>query len=176
MITMQKPRIRGGLLFFMIALGGPGCAAESELDSPDTPRSELPADLAREWYTGSLSAIQYYDRDSGEWQDPSGEGFYIIFEEDGSYESGAVINSIVAGCEMRLLGTEVGTATLAGDELTLHRHWVTTSVTNTCGDEGKRTQGEATTRLSWSVDVDETGLEWLSLVHEDGSVERYRPW
>jgi hypothetical protein len=30
--------------------------------------------------------------------------------------------------------------------------------------------------VTWSVDVDETGLEWLSLVHEDGTVERYRRW
>jgi hypothetical protein len=173
---MQMQRIRGGLLFFTVALGALGCAADPELESPDTPRSELPAELARDWYTGTLSSIQYYDRDSGEWQDPSGEGFYMILRGDGSYESGAVINSIVAGCEMRLLGTEVGTATLAGNELTLHRHSVTTRVTNSCGNDGERTQGEATTRLTWSVDPDDSGLEWLSLVHEDGSVERFRPW
>ncbi len=178
---MHTHRIVGGLLFVAV-LGGAGCASEEALpspgssDAPDTPRSEPPADLAGEWFTGSLSSIQYYDRNSGEFANPSGEGFYIIFDADGAYESGAVIDSIVSGCEMRLLGTEVGTASLAGSELTLHRHWVTTHVTNTCGNDGDRTQGQATTRLTWSVDIDETGLEWLSLTHEDGSVERYRRW
>ncbi|HUQ00846.1 MAG TPA: hypothetical protein VM261_00065 [Kofleriaceae bacterium] len=44
-------------------------------DGLDTPRSELPAALAGDWFTGTLSSIQYYDRDTGAWQNPSGSGF-----------------------------------------------------------------------------------------------------
>lgn len=146
------------------------------LPSPDTPRTAPPAAVAGDWFTGSLSTIQYYDRYTGEWQNPSGSGFYFIFEPDGAYETGAVIDSTVAGCTMRLLGTEVGTVVHDGDRLTLHRHWVKTHVTSSCGDDGERTQGEATRTVTWSVDVDDAGVTWLSLVHPDGAVERYRRW
>lgn len=145
-------------------------------DGLSTPRSELPAPLAGDWFTGTLSSIQYYDRDTGEWQNPSGSGFYYIFGADGAYETGAVIDSTVGGCTLRLLGNENGTVTLDGDALTLYRHQVTTHVTNTCGNDGDRTQGEAVRSLAWSVDVDTDGITWLSLTHDDGSVERYHRW
>lgn len=150
-----------------------GCGGEGE---PETPRSTISSDLAGAWFTGTLSTIQYYDRDSGEWLDPSGEGFYFIFGRDGSYETGAVINSTVAGCTMRLLGNETGTIVQDGDELTVYRHRIKTHVENSCGNDGERTQGEATRLMSYFIEEDENGLPWLHLVHEDGSVERYRPW
>lgn len=145
-------------------------------DGLSTPRSELPAALAGDWFTGTLSSIQYYDRDTGAWQNPSGSGFYYVFGDDGAYETGAVIDSTVAGCNMRLLGNETGTVTIDGDRLTLYRHQVTVHVTSSCGNDGDRTQGEATRDLDWSVDVDTDGITWLSLVHDDGSVERYHRW
>jgi hypothetical protein len=181
MLTMHK-HIIGGLFAFAVFTGaghvedaGAGPSAGTQ-GAPDTPRSKLPVELAGDWFTGSLSTIQYYDRRTGEFANPSGQGFYMIFGAGGTYESGAVISSIVSGCEMRLLGAENGTASLAGRQLTLHRHRVTTRVTSTCGRSGDRTQGPATTRVTWSVDIDDSGLEWLSLTHENGSVERFRRW
>lgn len=151
-------------------------ACTDDGSSPDTPRSAVPAELAGAWFTGNLSSFQYYDEQTGEWQNPSGSGFYFILDEDGDYETGAVIDSTVAGCTMRLLGTEVGTVTVADDQLTVYRHWVTTHVTNTCGNDGDRTQGQETRVLAWSVEPDASGLDWLTLVHSDGAVESYRRW
>ncbi|MCC6622669.1 MAG: hypothetical protein IT385_15510 [Deltaproteobacteria bacterium] len=145
-------------------------------DSPDTPRGELPAELVGSWFNGSLSSIQYYDRVSGRWQDPSGSGFYFIFDADGGYETGAVIDSTVSGCTMRLLGNETGTVTRDADRLTVYRHQIKVHVTNSCGDSGERTQGRATRTLTWWIEIDELGLDWLVLVHDDGAVERYRRW
>src|SRR5690242_20364965 len=105
-----------------IVLGASGCMSGEP--SPETPRSALPEGLAGEWFTGSLSSIQYYDRNTGEWQDPSGSGFYFVFDPDGFYETGAVIDSTASGCTLRLLGTEVGTVTIQDDQLTVYRHWV----------------------------------------------------
>jgi len=149
--------------------GGPG-------GGPATPRSPLPAELVGAWFTGTLSSIQYYDRVTGQWQNPSGSGFYFIFEADGRYETGAVIDSTVSGCNMRLLGTETGTVTRDEDLLTVYRHWVKVKVTNTCGDDGERTQGQATSLVTWAIETDESGLDWLVLSHADGAIERYRRW
>lgn len=142
----------------------------------DTPRSEVPAPLAGDWFTGSLSTIQYYDETTGQFADPSGEGFYFIFGSDGIYETGAAINSTVSGCTARLLGDERGTLVVDGPNITVYRDYVTVQVTNTCGNSGTRTQGAETRQLTWSVRRDESNLEWLDLRHTDGSVETYRRW
>lgn len=163
-------------ILFALSLSLAACGGGVGDDDLDTPRTEITSPLAGEWFTGTLSSIQYYNRDTGEFQNPSGSGFYYIFDEDGHYETGAVIDSTVAGCTMRLLGTERGTLTQSGADLTVYRHWITTYVTNTCGNDGERTQGETTRAMRWSVARDANGLEWLSLVHPDGSVEQYRRW
>jgi hypothetical protein len=78
---------------------------------------------------------------------------------------------------MRLLGTERGTTvTGAGAELTVYRHWVKVHVANTCGHDGERVQGQATRGVTWSIDTDEGGVEWLTLSSDDGTVEKYRRW
>lgn len=152
-------------------------ACTDELDTPDTPRSEIASPLAGAWFTGTLSTFQYYDPVTGEWDDPSGEGFYYLIDESGDYETGAVINSTVAGCTARLLGTERGTLTLDGaDAIIEHRHWIKVSVSSTCGDDGERTQGPATARVRWAIGRDAAGNETLSLENPDGSVESYYRW
>jgi len=166
----MTPLVRFLLLATLLA------AACDDASTLDTPRTAVPAPLAGSWFTGTLSTIQYYDRDTGVFQDPSGEGFYFVFDAGGTYETGAVISSTVAGCTMRLLGDETGTLTVAGADLTVYRHRITTHVTNSCGNDGDRTQGEETRHLHWSIAPDANGLEWLSLAHDDGTVETYRRW
>lgn len=169
------PFARNYSLALALALTLAACGGGVD-DDLDTPRSDISAPLAGEWFTGTLSTLQYYNPTTGEFQDPSGSGFYYVFDEDGGYETGAVIDSTVAGCTMRLLGTERGTLTQSGADLTVYRHWITTYVTNTCGNDGERTQGEATRTMRWSVARDASGVEWLSLTHPDGSVEQYHRW
>lgn len=164
-------------LLAVVMLGAGGCSgSQGAPQTPDTPRSELPAGLTGEWFTGTLSSIQYFDRTTGTFQNPNGEGFYFIFRAGGDYETGAVIESTVGNCTMRLLGNETGTVTADGATLALHRHWVKTRVLNTCGADDTATHGEETRVLRFSIERDETGREWLALVHDDGSVERYRRW
>lgn len=152
-----------------------GCG-NGDPDALDTPATPLPEPLAGEWLTGTLSTLQYYDATNGTWLDPSGEGFYYLLDGDGRYETGAVIDSTVGGCTLRLLGVERGTMALEGETLTIHRHWVRTHVTNSCGGTAERTLGYEVRTWTWRIELDETGLEWLVLTHEDGAVERYHRW
>ena len=72
--------------------------------------------------------------------------------------------------------SKVGTVTVDGSDLTVYRHRISTHVTNSCGNDGDRTQGAEVRHLRWSIDLDAQGLEWLSLIHDDGAVEQYRRW
>lgn len=150
------------------------------IDDPsllDTPRSTVPEGLAGRWFTGTLSTIQYYDRNTGEFHDPSGSGFYYIFDERGSYETGAVIDSTVAGCTMRLLGREIGTVTLDAQRLTRHRAYVRTQLSNDCGHSGVSERGPAVEEGEWSVDVDaESGQPMLTITDPEFGPSRYRRW
>jgi len=153
-----------------------GGHAGSDPASYDTPRSDVPAPLAGEWFIGSLSTIQYYDSDSREFQDPAGVGLFFVFPPHSSHQPGAVITTNAGGCQSRLLGDESGTLTVDGSHLTVYRDHVTVEVLSQCGGDGTRTQGAETRELTWSVRRDESNVEWLELTHTDGSVETYRRW
>lgn len=164
------PRLSLTLLAATLALGA-ACGA-----GPATPRTPLEAPLAGSWFTGTLSSLQLYDRVTGAIQDRSGEGFYFVFGPQGDYETGAIIESTVAGCRMRMVGVELGTVTQAGNQLTLYRDHVTTHAVNSCGSAGDHTEGPAVHTWTFAVEPDQEGREWLSLTREDGQVERYRRW
>lgn len=161
--------------FAAIAMLASACG--SGIDDPaglDTPRSALPANLAGRWFTGTLTSLQYYDTTNNKWIDRGGSGFYYIFGDDGSYETGAVIDSTVAGCTMRLLGKEIGTVTLEGESMTVYRAWVKTHATNTCGNAGDNEDGPTTATMTWSAEEDEFG-EVLVLNNEFGT-SRFHRW
>lgn len=151
--------------------GGDGLGGDLE-----TPSGLSESALVGAWFTGTLSSIQYYDRYNHQWQDPSGAGFYVIFKEDGAYETGAVIDSTVGNCTMRLLGTEVGTVTDQGHELTVYRHWIRTSATNTCGNGGEREQGPKVSKLGWAIGYDSNQRPLLTLTDPEYGPTTYAPW
>ena len=92
--------------------------------------------LAGSWFDGSISSIQFYDRDTGVFADPNGEGFTFILEPDGTYREGAVISNTQYSCSMRLLGENQGTWTADATTLVLDQAGGSISITNTCGDSG----------------------------------------
>jgi hypothetical protein len=155
---------------------GDGDGAFRDPSTFETPRSDVAAPLAGDWFVGSLSTIQYYDSYTGEFQDPAGEGFFFVFNPDGSYQTGAGITTIVGGCESRLLGDEQGTVTVDGSLLTMYRDHITVEYTSQCGDDGTNTEGAEVHQLSWNVYRDDYGVESLDLIHDDGSVETYHRW
>jgi hypothetical protein len=64
-----RPRVaRRPPLSLLIALGIAACSGSG----PDTPRSSVPAQLARQWYSGSVSPIGFYNTGTGQWASPSG--------------------------------------------------------------------------------------------------------
>ena len=164
-----------GAVLALSACPGGGGTLEEEGATFDTPRTSVPSELRGDWFIGSLSSIDYYDRTTGTWAEESGEGFYFIFSPDGLYEQGAVITSTVFNCTMKLQGSERGTVEVSGDKLIVHRNVGKTKVTNNCGREGVNDMEPASTVWTWRIDVDENGVRWLVLTNSDGE-QRFRPW
>jgi hypothetical protein len=168
-----------GAVIAVLALSacpGGGGTLEEEGASFDTPRTAVPQQLEGDWFVGSLSSIDYYDRSTGTWAEESGSGFYFIFKADGLYEHGAVITSTVYNCTMKLLGSERGTVEVSGDKLIVHRNTGRTNVTNNCGREGVHEMEPESTVWTWRIELDENGVRWLVLKNTDGLEDRFRPW
>ena len=164
-----------GLTLFALGLASTACGGAIEDPAElETPRSQLPSALAGEWFTGSLTSLQYYDTANHKWIDRGGSGFYYIFGGDGSYESGAVIDSTVSGCTIRLLGKEIGTMTLDADLMTAHRAWVRTHATNSCGQSGENELGPETTTMRFLLEEAEFGEALV--IELDGGTSRYHRW
>lgn len=137
----------------------------------------MPGELVGSWFTGDISNIQFYDPVTGSWADPNGEGFYFIFNPDGTYEEGAVINSTSYNCSFRLLGRAVGTFAATADTLTLYQQERRTQAAGNCSGAGENVEGPTTTVYGWSLGADEYGNEGLSLWLSDGTLYgTFYPW
>ena len=169
-------RVRALTLVLAIAALAPLPAfAASPATSPAV--SDVPAMLAGSWFDGTISSIQFYDRDTGVFQDPNGEGFYFILDADGSYREGAVISNTQYSCSMRLLGENQGAWSVEADRLVLDQAGGSISITNTCGNSGTYAQPAKQTVYLWSVGPDDYGTETLSLSMSDGSpYGRFHRW
>lgn len=149
---------------------GPGADPASNAGS-------LPSELVGNWFTGTISSIQFYNPVSGSWAPPNGEGFYFIFRADGTYEEGAVINSTQYNCTIQLLGRAVGTAEASGGTLTLHQDNRKVHVTNTCNGVGDNEVGAANTLYTYELKNDENNNYGLFLTQSDGTpYAAFYPW
>lgn len=158
------------LCALLAACGGLGAV-------PGGPSGPIPAELAGSWYTGTISNIQPYDPVTGQWGDTNGEGFYLILNQNGTYEEGAVISSTSYNCSIKLLGRAVGTFAATADTLTLYQQERRTQVSNTCSGVGENVTGPETIVYGWSRGRDEYGNEGLSLTLPDGSLYgTFYPW
>ena len=176
--------MRNTVLILMLALSAlppvAALAAEPGSDAQLTSATESTVDapaVTGSWFDGTISSIQFYDRVTGEFADPNGEGFYFIFEPDGTYREGAVISNTQYNCSMRLLGENQGTWTADGANVVLGQTGGSVSIVNTCGDSGVYAQGAKQTVYGWSIGPDDYGTETLSLTMTDGSpYGRFHRW
>ena len=135
-----------------------------------TPSTPVPNELVGSWFTGDLANIDYYDPYTGSWSDPGGYGIYFSFNEDGSYEHGAVFSSTVYSCTTKVLSFEKGTVEVGGETLLTHLQTGQASWSNTCGENGENAYGPEDTTWTWSLGSDAYGQETLTLVKTDGSL------
>jgi hypothetical protein len=129
----------------------------------------LPAGLAGDWFSGTLSVVQAYDPISGQWADPNGAGVFLLIDATGAYQEGGVLESIAYSCTIRLRASSQGTLHAEGIQLVLERSGGTTTMTNTCGGDGTYPQEPERLTYRYALDVDASGHETLTLTELDGT-------
>lgn len=137
-------------------------------NDPGTPRTSVPAQLVAEWFTGTISSIDFYNPNNGVWGAPSGTGIFFKFYSDGYYEKGVLLQSSLYNCTMTFFAYNKGTMTVEGDKIVLYPTYGRIKSEDNCVQENnyeKADQLESET-IFWELGQDEYGNEVLWLRYE----------
>ena len=91
------------------------CPAEPKpIVEPETPRTDVPAEIAAAWHAGNVSSTTFYNPSTGQFSPPSGPGFFFRFKPDGHYEKGVLLQQSLYNCTMTVFFYESGTVEVEG--------------------------------------------------------------
>jgi hypothetical protein len=150
-----------------------GCSKESSsINQPDdtTPRSNVPVELAKEWYYGNLSSVSFFNPATGHFSAPSGPGMFFKFSEDGYYEKGVLLQSSLYGCTSTFFAYNKGTAVVEGNKITLYPTYGVIKSEDNCVSENNYEKPDQLEKevMIWELGFDEYNTETLWLRYETG--------
>lgn len=135
-----------------------------------TPRSEVPVQLAKEWYYGNISSTNFFNPGTGQFSAPSGTGMYFKFTTEGYYEKGVLLQSSLYGCTSTFYAFNKGTMVVEGNKITLYPTYGKIKSEDNCSTENNYEKPDDIQKeiMLWEIGLDEYNQETLWLRYEDG--------
>ncbi len=130
------------------------------------------ANIAGEWSTGSVSAIQYRNRITGESAPTSGSGFSWTFNPNGTFEYAGLMQQTMYHCTTSYFTYETGKWALQSDKLTVTPIKASLETKDNCGKSGRKATSKEPRTYTVAIGKDSGGT-WLYLRFPDGGIERY---
>ena len=132
---------------------------------PPPPGGALPAPLARQWFTGSLTTISFYDPITGSWSPPNGLGELYRFGADGAYTYAGALKIQNGACVSEVSVYQTGIARATDSELELQARFSRTRTRIICGSVSESVSEElpAVTRIAYRVAIGKEGRTELTL-------------
>lgn len=132
---------------------------------PPPPVGSVPVSLARQWFTGSLTTISFYDPVSGAWSQPNGLGELYSFATNGRYTYAGALKIQNGACLSEVSVYQTGVARVAAQELELQATFSRTRTRIICGgtSESVSEQLPAMQRLAYRVAIGTEGRTELTL-------------
>jgi hypothetical protein len=129
------------------------------------PGGALPASLARQWFTGNLTTISFYDPTTGAWSQPSGLGELYRFAADGGYTYAGSLKIQNGACLSEVAVYQTGVARAAAGELELQSSFSRTRTRIICGgvSESVSEALPAIKRVAYRVAIGPEGRTELTL-------------
>lgn len=166
-----------GLAFLASACGsdsgGPG-------DELETPRTDVPAELAGTWYHGEVSPSDFYDPHSGQWDNAYGEGMYYSFTPYGRFEWGYRLDTSSYGCSDAAMFWRTGTVAVdpLSSSFTLYPHRAILHSQSDCHSEWNYTKQipRDPETISWQFGDDGYGTPALLLSYGNSGASAFYPW
>lgn len=162
---------------FTLALLTNGCrknptAADSEDNNgADTPRTPVPTALVGAWYSGTVSDINFYNRNTGQFGSPSGTGIFLKLSAEGYYEKGMLLQSSLYNCSMTFFAYNSGTLTLKDSTITLYPTYGRIKSSDNCVAENNYLKNDqlVTETIIAKLGEDEWGNETLWLRYPESN-------
>lgn len=164
------------IFYLLVAFGmfAAGCSKDSgSINQPDnsTPRTDVPVELAKEWYYGNLSSVNFFNPSTGQFSAPSGTGMFFKFSADGYYEKGVLLQSSLYGCSSTFFAFNKGTVVMEGNKIILYPTYGTIKSEDNCVSANNYEKPDQLEKeiMIWELGMDEYNTETLWLRYEDGS-------
>ncbi|MBX3011047.1 MAG: hypothetical protein KF832_06045 [Caldilineaceae bacterium] len=132
---------------------------------PPTPVVSLPAELVGRWFVGNAPLNDFYNPQTGEWQDTNGLGQMYSFADDGAYTYTGFLRLQNGQCRSEVSVYKQGIATATDTNITLHQNIAKTRTVVICPTPQESITEETTvvTTLAWAITYDAGGRQQLSL-------------
>lgn len=150
-----------------------GCSKNNDsINEPGdlTPRTNIPSNLAREWYTGNISSINFFNSATGQFSSPTGVGMYFKFSNEGYYEKGVILQSSLYGCSSTFYAFNKGTVVIDGNKMILYPTYGKIKSEDNCVSSNNYEKPDQLSEetMIWQIGMDEYNLETLWLSYESG--------
>jgi len=151
-----------------------GCSKNNDsITEPDniTPRTNIPSNLAREWYSGNISSINFFNSTTGQFSSPSGVGMYFKFSTDGYYEKGVILQSSSYECSSTFYAFNKGTVVIDDNKIILYPVYGHIKSEDNCVSSNNYEKPDQLSEetMIWQLGVDEYHSETLWLNYEGGN-------
>jgi hypothetical protein len=119
----------------LAACGGGGDSTGPGAVDDDTPRTDVPSQLAADWLYGSISPTNFWDDHTGQYSGNAyGFSDYVMLEADGTYKRYIYIYTQYYGCRTQSYTYHVGTVTVNGSTITYYPQQGKYKATDNCVD------------------------------------------
>lgn len=137
--------------------------------------SKLSSNLQGEWYSGSVSPMEYYNSVTGLWSNASGTSTLLKLNEDGTYQKTGLLVITTYSCTSKVFVQEQGKVVQSGNQLNFTpSSSLSQGYTCTPDHSYKQENTAKPSAVQYSLEQREYGLT-LSLTNADGSSTVYRP-
>jgi hypothetical protein len=98
-------------------------------------KAAIPAALAGTWRNGDIATVDFYDAQTGVWQNEAAEGMFLSIQPNGEYRLGSVESIYLNGSEARHQLYQEGKAVIIGKQLVLQPTSGYTEVRENCAPQ-----------------------------------------
>lgn len=97
----------------------PQAAVAAASDDKQISKATNPSVLVGTWRNGNIATLDFYNAQTGEWQNRTGEGMFLTIQANGEYRLGSVVTTYLNGSEARHQLFQQGTVVIFGTQLVL---------------------------------------------------------
>ncbi len=126
------------VIFALTAFGikaQPKAVAAAAIGEKQTSLAPFPGALVGAWRNGDIATMDFYNTQTGEWQNKTGYGMFLTIQPNGEYRFGSVESVYLDGAEARYQVYQQGQVTIRDGQMVLQPTSGYTEVLENCASQ-----------------------------------------